>query len=212
MDPDPAPGPDEEPIPEPEVPVAPPVPAAQNPEPVVPPTPVQGEDDIPDEEVPEGQPAPTATPEPTAAPTATPEPTDAPEDQIVDVEDDTLPLAAPGEGSGRAWALVNLILTILTALMSLLMLTFYFARKRGEDEDMENVEVDEELKRKGLVRLLSILPAVIAVITFILTEDMRNPMILVDKWTLLMLLYAVVNVVLAFFSIKKREVEETVKR
>ena len=37
-------------------------------------------------------------------------------------------------------------------------------------------------------------------------------MILVDKWTLLMLLYAVVNVVLAFFSIKKREVEETVKR
>jgi hypothetical protein len=34
---------------------------------------------------------------------------------------------------------------------------------------------------------------------------MRNPMIFVDKWTLLMLLYAVVNAALAILSIKKRE-------
>lgn len=94
------------------------------------------------------------------------------------------------------------------------MLTFYFVGKRkDEDEDERNVrytedEDEEELKRKGLVRLLSILPAVFAVITFILTENMRNPMIIVDKWTILMLLYAVVNVVLAVFSIKKREKAE----
>ena len=46
---------------------------------------------------------------------------------------------------------------------------------------------EEELKRKGLIRLLSILPALLAVITFMLTENMRNPMVFVDKWTLLML-------------------------
>ena len=178
----------------------------------MPPAPVEEETEIPDAPLPQGQPAPAQTPAPTAEPAAEPEETAAPVEEVVDLGDETLPLAAPGEGSGRSWALVNLILNILTALMGLLMLTFYFAGKRREDEDMENVDVDEELKRKGLVRLLSILPAVFAVITFILTEDMRNPMILVDRWTLLMLLYAVVNVALAFFSIKKREEEETVKR
>ncbi len=112
-------------------------------------------------------------------------------------------MAVMGDGSGGKWAILNLILTILTVLSSLLMLTFYFVGKRDKEEREE--EGEEELKRKGLIRLLSILPALLAVITFMLTENMRNPMVFVDKWTLLMLLYGVMNAALTFFSIKKRE-------
>ena len=136
------------------------------------------------------------------------------EPETVNIGDEEVPMAEFGGKGSPAWALLNLILTILTTLVSLLLLTFYFTGKRKEDEDEERVrrntedEDEEELKRKGLIRLLSILPAVFAVITFILTEDMRNPMIIVDRWTILMLLYAVVNVVLAVFAIKKREEKE----
>ncbi len=175
-------------------PVAPTVPAEQAPEDE------QEEAEIGDDD------APLAAPEEA-------EGTDAPEgEEPTVIDDDDTPLAAMGEGAGRSWALLNLILTILTALISLLMLTFYFygKRRQGEDEERQYMHSaqdgeEEELKRKGLVRLLSILPAVLALITFILTEDMRNPMIFVDKWTLLMLLYAVVNAALAILSIKKRE-------
>nr|WP_300863630.1 hypothetical protein [uncultured Acetatifactor sp.] len=175
-------------------PVAPTVPAEQAPEDE------QEEAEIGDDD------APLAAPEEA-------EGTDAPEgEEPTVIDDDDTPLAAMGEGAGRSWALLNLILTVLTALISLLMLTFYFygKRRQGEDEERQYMHSaqdgeEEELKRKGLVRLLSILPAVLALITFILTEDMRNPMIFVDKWTLLMLLYAVVNAALAILSIKKRE-------
>ena len=166
----------------------------------------QAPEDEPEEEEIGDDDAPLAAPEEA-------EGTDAPEgEESTVIDDDDTPLAAMGEGAGRSWALLNLILTVLTALISLLMLTFYFygKRRQGEDEERQYMHSaqdgeEEELKRKGLVRLLSILPAVLALITFILTEDMRNPMIFVDKWTLLMLLYAVVNAALAILSIKKRE-------
>ena len=197
--------------PTPAVPVAPTpavsVAAAPAITPVAPTVPVeQAPEDEPEEEEIGDDDAPLAAPEEA-------EGTDAPEgEESTVIEDDDTPLAAMGEGTGRSWALLNLILTLLTALISLLMLTFYFygKRRQGEDEERQYMHSaqdgeEEELKRKGLVRLLSILPAVLALITFILTEDMRNPMIFVDKWTLLMLLYAVVNAALAILSIKKRE-------
>nr|WP_305115070.1 hypothetical protein [uncultured Acetatifactor sp.] len=183
----------EEPVP-PAAPIAQAVPVAptvQIPEP-------QDEVEIPDEELPQAAPEQ----EPETEPAQQPEETD-PEEEIADITEEEVPLAAMNElGSGSpSWALLNLILTILTALASLLTLTFYFVGKR-KDED------EDELKRKGLIRVLSILPAVFAVITFILTENMHNPMIIVDKWTVLMLLYAVVNGALAVFSVKKWEKTE----
>ena len=65
------------------------------------------------------------------------------------------------------------------------------------------------LKKKGLWRLSSLIPALAAVIAFILTEDMTQPMILVDRWTILMVIIGLVQVLVAIFSKKKKEeVEE----
>ena len=133
----------------------------------------------------------------------------------VDVEnitDDDTPLA-----QGGAWALVNLILTILTALGSVLLLLGYLGKKNKEATDEDgNVILDENgeatleytLKKKGFWRLFSLVPAIVAIIVFILTENMRLPMVLVDRWTLLMLVIALVQVAVAFFSKKKKEEPE----
>ncbi|MBC8570621.1 MBG domain-containing protein [Zongyangia hominis] len=132
------------------------------------------------------------------------------------IDEPDVPLAATPT---PVWALINLLLTIATAIIMLLLLIFYFIGKKNkeddEDEEQQRIRRENEeaklnhvLKRKGFWRLLSIVPALGAVIAFILTENMRNPMVLVDRWTLLMALIALVQIVIAILSIKGRKDEE----
>ena len=62
-----------------------------------------------------------------------------------------------------------------------------------------------DIKKRGGWRLASLVPAILSVIAFLLTENMRNPMILVDRWTLLMVIIAVVQVLVMLLSKKKTE-------
>ena len=128
-----------------------------------------------------------------------------------DIADNATPLAGLGTGT---WALINLILTIVTTLLSILLLIGYIGKKKKalEDED-GNVVLDEngkevmeyEKNKKGLWRLISIIPALIAIIVFIFTEDMTLPMIFVDKWTILHVVIALVQVVVMVLCKKKKD-------
>lgn len=128
-------------------------------------------------------------------------------DEVV-IEEDAVPLAAVVDNDA-AWALLNLILAVLTAAISVILLIGYFINRKSkeDEEDDEIVDEDEEeenkRKNKGLFRLLSIIPALVAIIAFILTEDMTNPMIIIDRWTIVMLIIALVQLVVALASRKK---------
>ncbi len=156
--PDPNPNPTPVPVPvEPETPVTP----------VAPVTPDEEEEepaeveDIEDEETPQASPDTDADKE---------------EDKTENIEDEeTAQAGAPGEGN---WALLNLILMVLTVVAGLAMLALRFARKTG------------------MAHLLGIVPAIVALVAFFVTEDMSLPMAMTDKWTLIMALIAVVQVVL----------------
>ena len=172
----------------------------------------------------------TPTPKPTATPSTTPSDNggkgdgnndgeigetindnDTPLANGEDIADNATPLAGLGTG---AWALINLILTIVTTLLSILLLIGYIGKKKKalEDED-GNVVLDEngkevmeyEKNKKGLWRLISIIPALIAIIVFIFTEDMTLPMIFVDKWTILHVVIALVQVVVMVLCKKKKD-------
>ena len=172
----------------------------------------------------------TPTPTPTATPSTTPSDNggkgdgnndgeigetindnDTPLANGEDIADNATPLAGLGTG---AWALINLILTIVTTLLSILLLIGYIGKKKKalEDED-GNVVLDEngkevmeyEKNKKGLWRLISIIPALIAIIVFIFTEDMTLPMIFVDKWTILHVVIALVQVVVMVLCKKKKD-------
>lgn len=148
-----------------------PVPVPVEPEtPVTPVAPV-----TPDEE--EEEPAEVEDIEEEETPQASPD-TDADkeEDKTENIEDEeTAQAGAPGEGN---WALLNLILMALTVVAGLAMLALRFARKTG------------------MAHLLGIVPAIVALVAFFVTEDMSLPMAMTDKWTLIMALIAVVQVVL----------------
>ena len=172
----------------------------------------------------------TPTPKPTATPSTTPSDNggkgdgnndgeigetindnDTPLANGEDIADNATPLAGLGTG---AWALINLILTIVTTLLSILLLIGYIGKKKKalEDED-GNVVLDEngkevmeyEKNKKGLWRLISIIPALIAIVVFIFTEDMTLPMIFVDKWTILHVVIALVQVVVMVLCKKKKD-------
>lgn len=112
------------------------------------------------------------------------------------IEDNSTPLA-----DGSSWALINLIMTIVTGLISAVLLAGIFGK--NEDEDEEGNEVG--IKRNRLARLMSLVPAIGAAIIFIITEDMSNPMVLTDGWTLLMAAILLIQAVVAFIAKKSED-------
>ena len=117
------------------------------------------------------------------------------------IEDDAAPKA-----EFKTWALYNLIATIITALTGLFMIISFFTKK-NEDEEEENEEENEN-RRSNWSKFLGIIPMVAAIIAFILTEDMRNVMVLKDEYTIAMIVIALFELVLAFITRNKKEEEE----
>ena len=133
----------------------------------------------------------------------------APEEEI---EDDETPLAAP------TWALINLIASILTVVTSAGMIITYFKKKEDDEEanedgtvrqltDEEKQAEEEENERKKS-KFLGLIPGIGSVITFLLTEDMRNQMVLTDKWTILMLAILVIGAAMAYLTRNQKDEEE----
>ena len=109
-----------------------------------------------------------------------------------EIADDETPLA-----SGASWALVNLIACLLTVLLAMVSLV-----NRREKEDGSN-------ERETCIRLGLVIPAVASVTLFILTEDMRNPMAMVDVWTPVMLVILVANCLMVLAASRKNGKEKS---
>ena len=130
-----------------------------------------------------------------------------------EVSDNAVPMTimdgeTPQAPSG-AWALINLLSALATALLSLIMMIRYFRARREENEAMGEMN---EGSRKGVLRLASVIPAIGAIAAFLLTENMANPMILTDGWTVLMLVILAIQTGVALLVAKKDNDEEELER
>ena len=105
------------------------------------------------------------------------------------------------------WALLNLILMILTIIVAFADGLLYFTKptdKYGDEYEDEDVDV----KRHGFPRIMAIAAAIISVILFFLTEDMTDPMIWVDEYTVWMLILFIATVLLTMMSKKETDQDE----
>lgn len=118
--------------------------------------------------------------------------------ELAALEDEEVPLAP---GKGASWALINFALMNLAIFEALMLLIGYFTKTKNDEEE-------RKLKKKGIFRILSIPVAVISLIAFILTEDITLPAGFVDKYTIVMLIIAIVQTVMVALSGKKYEDEE----
>ena len=111
------------------------------------------------------------------------------------------------EAAGKAyWALINLICAAITVVLAIFALLSKHKKeedaKEDEDTDAQTVmstEEDEEdpeiSKRHRIWKVVGAVDAIVAVIVFFLTENMSLPMALTDKWTVLMVVFALISVV-----------------
>ncbi len=121
--------------------------------------------------------APAATP--AAQPTINDDPV--PQTEPETIPDDEPPMVEP-EGN---WALLNLIAAALTTIGAIVAL----ARKREDDDDEDDDDEEARAKRRlRIAKIVGLVLAAISIIVFILTEDISLTMELVDKWTILMAL------------------------
>lgn len=116
----------------------------------------------------------------------------------IELEDEEVPLAV----NNGAWALLNLILAICTALASIILLIGCLGKKEQKDDEMGE---DYEVKRKGFLRAVSLIPTVVAFVVFILTENVKNPMVFADRYTWVMLVIALTQCVVCVLARKKKE-------
>ena len=114
------------------------------------------------------------------------------------IQSHPLPLA-PTE---QYWALLNLLFALATCVLAFILLIFGFLNKTNEDEEIE-------VKNKWWARIVAGLIGIASLIIFFLTENMNNPWIWTDKWTLLMGIIFVINIVFMFIAKhKEEEIEE----
>ena len=143
-------------------------------------------------------PKPTPTPAPTSKPTASPtiEPTSTPKPMATEETEIIIEPNATPEIAGKGhWALINLISAIGSVLFGILLLV-------SKHED------DETRKRNRIWKIVSVVDALVAIVVFALTENMKLSMVLVDKWTILMVLLIIVNIVSFAFGKKYHDEEE----
>ena len=83
----------------------------------------------------------------------------------------------------------------------------YFTKptdKYGDEYEDEEVDV----KRHGFPRIMAIVAAIISVILFFLTEDMTDPMIWVDEYTVWMLILFIATAILTMMSKKETDQDQ----
>ena len=151
-------------------------------------------------------PAPEATVEPAKV-----EPTPAPTAKPEKIKEEATPQAAV---KGH-WALINLIAAMLSVVLAVAALLAKHAKEEDEeDKDDQVVESENQdddtvaSKRHRTWKIVAVVDAIAAVVVFILTENLAHDMVLVDKWTVLMVLFGLISIVSTYFARKWHEEDE----
>jgi len=142
-------------------------------------------------------------------------PAEADDDDVVVIPPMLPPLASGGDGGH--WALWNLILSVAGALLAIMMCIRVLLRKKHEDEENEYdrgyvyvEDEEEEKKKRGRLLMIVAIPilAIVALILFILTQDMRQPMFLTDRWTIVHIIIFIAGLLCYIFAYKRDRDEE----
>jgi len=132
---------------------------------------------------------------------------------------ESIPLFPPiGKSS---WALLNLLLCVLGAAYAIVTVIRALLRRKSEKKEEQNTyklelvtnaqkasEEKEEKKLRHGWLVVAIIMGIIGVLLFVLTQDMRSPMTLMDWWTIAHVLIFAAEVIAVVFTFKKKKEDE----
>jgi len=111
-----------------------------------------------------------------------------------------------------AWALVNLMLAIAGALLALITVIRILVRSK-EDEDLyrdeSELEKEQRTKYRKVWTLTTLIAGILGIIVFLLTEDMRLPMVLIDEWTIVNAIIFIAGIIGYAFAVKRDKDEDS---
>ena len=106
-----------------------------------------------------------------------------------------------------AWALVNLLATIVTVIIATI--TVIFSRKRKDEKETKGEgKHEQKTNHNTFLQVLGVITAIVSVIAFILTEHMSHLMQLTDNWTMVMILLLALEALLGLISKETTDEEE----
>jgi len=150
--------------------------------------------------------------EPPVESAATPQPSPEPEEDedVIYIFDVDPP--STGLFNGNAWALWNLIISIAGVVMAIMMGIRILMKKRREKYDSKDGEAlfedDEKTKRNRFMLILAVpFLAVAGINLFILTQNIRLIMILIDLWTPVHIILFTGEVLCYVFAFKRKKDE-----
>jgi uncharacterized repeat protein (TIGR02543 family) len=172
-------------------------------------------------------PTPTITPTPTLTPTPTSSVTSTPTEKPIT----PTPTGSPSggdENSRQFWALVNLLLCIAGVVIAITTVLYVLLQQKQKEEKQqlqknhqskhENIrgkqagkyeeEQDTEKKHKQyrLVWLaIAYIMGIVGIIVFLLTENMKLPMTMVDKWTIINAIIFIVEIIAIILTFKHKK-------
>jgi len=135
----------------------------------------------------------------TAQYAAVPPPPSPPPDNTK-IDDTTTPTT-----DGAAWALVNLIFTVIGILVALVLLMAFYIKRKNEDDSRGHYEQE---KKRLWPRVLAALFAMGAIVLFFVTENMKLPMTYTDRWTIWHAVILVAVIVFAIVASLKKKTDE----
>jgi len=88
-------------------------------------------------------------------------------------------------------------------------------REVNEDENFNKEEyirerrkMEENTRARFVWLVMTLIMAIIGILVFILTQDMRLPMILADRWTLIHVIIIIIELVAVVFAFRRTEFNE----
>lgn len=125
-------------------------------------------------------------------------------EESIPILDEKPPLTTITKGKEKkvgSWALINLLTVILNFIIGIFLLVMAIINKMKKDKDIK-------INNKIILRIATIIIAIISAIVFILTENIHLPMILIDRWTILMVIILIINLLIAVFAWHKEKDKE----
>ena len=114
------------------------------------------------------------------------------------------------------WSLFDLICTLVSILAGIIMTVTFFKKKDDDEEDpnaepvkaVNPEEEEEDEKKRKYGKFLGLLPAIAAIITFILTQDLSGKMVIFDKWSILFAAYVLLDAAMGYLTRNKKAEKE----
>jgi Ca2+/Na+ antiporter len=91
-------------------------------------------------------------------------------------------------------------MSLIAILLSIALIVYWIARRRSEEDD------DEKERNAYIARTLTIIFGILTPIVFLILDDMRLPMVWINKWTPYVGLVFLIHIALfLFYKFRNKE-------